>query len=53
MKHLLDIGASINVHMFHGGTNFGFHNGKNDLFNTEKSYRDDAFDNVDFYILRS
>ena len=28
--HILSMGASINLYMFHGGTNFGFMNGAND-----------------------
>ncbi|MFP3472891.1 beta-galactosidase, partial [Micrococcus sp. SIMBA_144] len=26
---LMDMGASVNFYMFHGGTNFGFYNGAN------------------------
>lgn len=28
-KEMLDMGASVNFYMFHGGTNFGFYNGAN------------------------
>ncbi|KAI1304885.1 Beta-galactosidase [Halotydeus destructor] len=27
LREILDVGASVNVYMFHGGTNFGFKNG--------------------------
>ncbi|WP_431277929.1 beta-galactosidase [Leifsonia poae] len=30
LEALLDAGASVNLYMFHGGTNFGFTNGAND-----------------------
>lgn len=30
LEDLLDAGASVNIYMFHGGTNFGFTNGAND-----------------------
>ena len=30
VRTMLDMGASFNVYMFHGGTNFGFWNGAND-----------------------
>lgn len=30
LDDLLSVGASVNVYMFHGGTNFGFTNGAND-----------------------
>ena len=29
IRHILDKGGSINLYMFHGGTNFGFMNGAN------------------------
>lgn len=29
LDRLLSAGASVNIYMFHGGTNFGFHNGAN------------------------
>ena len=29
LKEMLDLGASVNFYMFHGGTNFGFNNGAN------------------------
>lgn len=28
MKNMLDVNASFNFYMFHGGTNFGFMNGR-------------------------
>ena len=28
-KEMLDLNASVNFYMFHGGTNFGFYNGAN------------------------
>lgn len=30
LRELLEAGASVNIYMFHGGTNFGFTNGAND-----------------------
>ena len=30
LEVLLELGASVNIYMFHGGTNFGFTNGAND-----------------------
>lgn len=30
LSDLLELGASVNIYMFHGGTNFGFTNGAND-----------------------
>ncbi|MEC0089620.1 beta-galactosidase [Paenibacillus macquariensis] len=31
LDQMLNVGASVNFYMFHGGTNFGFYNGANDL----------------------
>ncbi|NOU74958.1 beta-galactosidase [Paenibacillus sp. LMG 31458] len=31
LNRMLQMGASVNFYMFHGGTNFGFYNGANDL----------------------
>ena len=28
---MMNLNANVNFYMFHGGTNFGFSNGKNDL----------------------
>ena len=46
-ERILDRGASVNVYMFHGGTNFGFMNGANctregEYQPTVNSYDDDA-----------
>ena len=46
-ERALDLGASVNVYMFHGGTNFGFMNGANctregEYQPTVNSYDDDA-----------
>jgi hypothetical protein len=29
LEQILDFPASVNLYMFHGGTNFGFHSGAN------------------------
>lgn len=42
LKQVLDSGASFNLYMFHGGTNFGFMNGANELQPTTTSYDYDA-----------
>ena len=45
VQEMLDIGASFNFYMFHGGTNFGFYNGANHGGKYEPtitSYDDDA-----------
>lgn len=45
VQEMLDIGASFNLYMFHGGTNFGFYNGANHGGKYEPtitSYDDDA-----------
>lgn len=42
LKQILDSGASFNLYMFHGGTNFGFMNGANELQPTTTSYDYDA-----------
>lgn len=46
-ERILDLGASVNVYMFHGGTNFGYMNGANctregEYQPTVNSYDDDA-----------
>ncbi|KAI1304941.1 Beta-galactosidase [Halotydeus destructor] len=33
LKNMLDLGASVNIFLFHGGTNFGFKSGANGLDN--------------------
>ncbi|KAL9963399.1 hypothetical protein ACROYT_G026909 [Oculina patagonica] len=38
MEEILKFGASVNLYMFHGGTNFGFMNGANDLVPVTTSY---------------
>lgn len=38
MEDILKFGASVNLYMFHGGTNFGFMNGANALYPTTTSY---------------
>lgn len=45
VQEMLDLGASFNLYMFHGGTNFGFYNGANHGGKYEPtitSYDDDA-----------
>lgn len=39
LESLLSMGASVNLYMFHGGTNFGFMNGAN---HSERSYKPDV-----------
>ena len=43
-KDFLDIGASINVYMFHGGTNFGFTNGANCDDNKKATFTVTSYD---------
>jgi len=42
MEEILTFGASVNLYMFHGGSNFGFMNGANSLQPTSTSYDYDA-----------
>lgn len=42
LEEILLLGASFNLYMFHGGTNFGFMNGANSLQPTTTSYDYDA-----------
>lgn len=42
MEEILKFGASVNLYMFHGGTNFGFMNGANELVPVTTSYDYDA-----------
>lgn len=42
LGEILEFGASFNLYMFHGGTNFGFMNGANGLRPTTTSYDYDA-----------
>lgn len=41
LRELLSAGASVNLYMFHGGTNFGFMNGANDGPNHDQVYKPD------------